>query len=664
MTKLRWSVAGLVLATLSGRFATAATPFELDDYYLLVDVSEPVFSPAGDRIAYIVSGNNKKNDEATSEIWSVPWSGGKPVQLTRTPDVSESQPRFAPDGKSLFYLCAAGKGDDEEDKVTQLWRMSATGSGARKVTAIAGGIRDFDLSPDGRRAVVVADVGLTVGSKAKIPPPIETERFLFKWDGEGYLDDRTRQLFIVDLASGTTRQLTFGQRDHWQPAWSPDGSTVAYTAKERGATDRDSNFEVFVQGVDAGEPRKLSVSAGPDSDPDWGARPAWSPDSRRVLWLEGGEDKWIYYAPPQIAVADVATGTTTRPAHIDRWFYFPKFAPDGSIVSLIEQDRDTWLARIGADGHIDYLSSGQRFGSDFAVARNGNLALLESDVSTPAEIFAVDSRRRLTHHNAWAATRTQGEVRDLSFASGDAEIHGYITLPAGFDPAKRYPLLAYLHGGPVYQHSHEFDLTPRLYAAAGYAVLSINPRGSSGRGFDFARAIYADWGNLDAHDISAGITHAIDSGIADPARIGVFGWSYGGILTDYMIASDPRIRAAVSGAGVANVLATFGVDMYAREYLFELGAPWENFATWVKVAYPFLHPERISAPTLFECAGDDDNVPCAGAQQMYLALRTRGVATRLIVYPGQNHEIEVPSYLVHRMRSNIGWFDRWLERPR
>ena len=231
-----------------------------------------------------------------------------------------------------------------------------------------------------------------------------------------------------------------------------------------------------------------------------------------MLWLEGGESKWIYYATAQLAVADVATGEVTRPARIDRWFYYPKFAPDGSILALVEQDRDTWLARIDpASGHIEYLTSGKRFGSDFAVAPNGRVALLESDVSTPAELFAVDGRRQLTHHNAWTEDRAHGEVRDVSFASGDAEIHGYVTLPAGFDPAKRYPLLAYLHGGPVYQHSHEFDLTPRLYAAAGYAVLSINPRGSSGRGFDFSRAIYADWGNLDAQDISAGITHAIES---------------------------------------------------------------------------------------------------------------------------------------------------------
>jgi dipeptidyl aminopeptidase/acylaminoacyl peptidase len=656
---MKWGVAGLMLATIPCLSAPAATPFSLDDYYLLADVAEPAFSPTGERIAYTVSRNDKKSDTATSDLWSVPWAGGAPTRLTNTPKASESQPRYGSDGRFLFFLCDAGK-----DETTQLWRMSAKGGGARKVTEIPGGISDFDLSPDGRRAVVVAEVGLAVGSKSKTPPPIETERFLFKWDGKGFLDDRTQQLFIVDLATGKARQLTQGQRDHWHPAWSPDGTSLAYTAKERGVTDRDSNFEIFVQGVDAGEPRKISTSPGPDNDPDWGASPAWSPDSRRVLWLEGGESKWIYYATPHLAVVDLATGAVTRPANIDRWFYFPKFAPDGSIVSLIEQDRDTWLARIDpASGAITYLTSGKRFGSDFAVASNGRLALLESDVSAPAEIFAMDGRRQLTSHNKWLAERALGEVRDVSFASGDAEIHGYIVLPADFDPAKRYPLLAHLHGGPVYQHSREFDIRHRLYAASGYAVLAINPRGSSGRGFDFSRAIYADWGNLDVKDISAGITHVIDAGIADPKRIGVFGWSYGGILTDYMIASDPRIRAAISGAGVASALATFGVDMYVREYLYELGTPWENFDTWKKLAYPFLHPERISAPTLFQCAGDDDNVPCVGAQQMYQALKVRGVPTKLIVYPGQNHDLDVPSYHVHRMRSNLAWFDRWLNAP-
>jgi dipeptidyl aminopeptidase/acylaminoacyl peptidase len=656
MMRLRRGLAALALAIWCAAAAAADQPFTLDDYYLLETVSEPSFSPAGDRVVYSLSRNDRKRDRATSDIWSVPWRGGRPTRLTRTDDASEWQPRVGADGRSVFFLRETG-----EEEITQLWRMPMRGGRARQVTDIPGGISDFDLSPDGKRAVVVAEIGRNVGSKAETPPPIETERFLFKRDGEGYLDDRTRQLFLVDLRQGKATQLTHGERDHWGPAWSPDGRWLAYTAKDRGDQDRNSNYEVFVQGADGGEPRKLSAFAGADNDPDWNARPSWSADSRQLVWLEGGDDQWIYYSPAQLVVADLASGRLTRPARIDRWFYYPKFAPDGSLLALIEQDRDTWLARIDpASGAIDYLGSGKRFGYDFAVAANGRVALLETDVSQPAELFAVDEHRPLTQHNAWTQERARGEVRDVAFTSGGVEIHGYLTLPTALDAAHRYPLVTDLHGGPVYQHSHEFNLESRLYAAAGYAVLAVNPRGSSGRGFDFSRAIYADWGNLDAQDISAGITHAIDSGVADPTRIGVVGWSYGGILTNYMIASDPRIRAAVSGAGVANVLATFGVDQYVREYLFELGTPWENFDTWRKLAYPFLHPERITAPTLFQCASEDDNVPCVGAEQMYQVLKTRGVPTRLIVYPGENHGLEVPSYLVHRMRSNLAWFDRWL----
>jgi dipeptidyl aminopeptidase/acylaminoacyl peptidase len=656
MTISRGDVAAIALIALLASNAPAATPFGLEDYYLLASVSEPVFSPSGAQIAYTVARNDKKSDEATSEIWTVSWNGGAPKQITRTARHSERLPRFGADGKSLFFLSDAGADENE-----QLWRASATGGRARRITDIPGGITDYDLSPDGRRAIVVAEVGRVVGDDSETPPPIETERFVFKRDGDGYLDDRTRQLFVVDLATGRSRQLTSGERDHGSPAWSPDGRSVAYTAKERGATERDLNYETYVQPVDAGPPRRVSTFAGADNDPDWEARPSWSADSRRLLWLEGGEDKWFYYAPFQLAVADLATGEVSRPARIDRSFYYPRFAPDGSILALVEQDRDTWLARIDpSSGEIEYLTSGPRFGADFAVASDGRIAILETDVDTPAEIFALDARRALTDHNAWVRERARGEVRDVSFASGPAEIHGYVTLPAGFDSTRRYPLVTDIHGGPVYQHSHEFNLESRLYAAAGYAVLAINPRGSSGRGFDFARAIYADWGNLDAGDITAGMTHLIEAGIADPARLGVVGWSYGGILTNYLIASDPRIKAAVSGAGVANVLATFGVDMYVREYLFELGTPWENFDTWRNLGRPFLHPERITAPTLFQCAAEDDNVPCVGAEQMYQALKVRGVPTKLIVYPGETHGLAVPSYLVHRMRSNIGWFDRWL----
>ncbi len=660
MGKLLLAGAGLLLALHAAGAAAQAAPVTLDDYYNLASVSGPAFSPDSSRIVYSVSQANREQDEETSDLWVVPWEGGEPRQLTRTPEASEWQPDFGPDGKTVYYLSDADGPDGEED--VQLWAMPAKGGKARRITAIPGGISDYTLSPDGKRAMAVAEQGRAVGLKSGTEPPIEVDRFFFKYDGRGYLDDRTQQLFAIDLASGKAAAITSGARDHWHPAWSPDGSLIAYVAKDH-ADDRTLNYEIYVIAPDGGQPRKISTFAGADNDPDWGSGPSWSPDSKRLVWLQGGEDKWIYYSSVQLAVGDVTTGEVKHPAWIDRWFYFPRWAPDGSLLSLIEQDRDTWLARIDPQsGKVDYLTKGPRFGYDFAVAPNGNIALLDTTSERPAELVALGGQERpLTRHNRWLEDRALGATRDVSFMSGDTEIHGFLNLPADYDPTRKYPLIVDLHGGPVYQHSHEFDIDARLLNTAGYAVLKINPRGSSGRGFDFSRAIYADWGNLDVQDISAGITYAIDQGIADPERIGVGGWSYGGILTDYMIASDKRIKAGISGAGVANVLATFGVDMYAREYMLELGAPWENFATWKKLAYPFLESGRITAPTLFQCAEADDNVPCAGAQQMYLALKAHGIPTRLIVYPGENHGLTVPSYLVHRMHSNIDWYGRWLK---
>jgi dipeptidyl aminopeptidase/acylaminoacyl peptidase len=165
---------------------------------------------------------------------------------------------------------------------------------------------------------------------------------------------------------------------------------------------------------------------------------------------------------------------------------------------------------------------------------------------------------------------------------------------------------------------------------------------------------------VDVADIRAGLDHVIALGIADEHRIGAGGWSYGGILTDYLIAREPRIRAAISGAGSGNPLGMYGIDMYAREYTLELGPPWEQRDRWLRLAYPFFHPETIKAATLFECAGADDNVPCAGALQMYLALKTLNTPTELVVFPGENHDLSIPRHLVDRLRRNITWYDRWL----
>jgi dipeptidyl aminopeptidase/acylaminoacyl peptidase len=212
----------------------------------------------------------------------------------------------------------------------------------------------------------------------------------------------------------------------------------------------------------------------------------------------------------------------------------------------------------------------------------------------------------------------------------------------------------------VYQFSHEFMAEWQAFASAGFAVVGVNPRGSSGRGFDFARSIFANWGQVDVADALAAVDHVVAMGIADPGRLGVGGRSYGGMLTNYVIASDRRFKAAASGAGSSNILAMYGHDQYVREYELELGTPWANREIYERVSYPFLHADRIRTPTLFYCAADDWNVPCLGSEQMYQALRSLGVPTQLVIYPGENHGLTVPSYLRDRLERQLAWYTRFL----
>lgn len=655
----------LFFVTLS-QFAPAAaqekTLFTIDDIHRIADLTEPIFAPDGKSIVYTLSTHNLKKDATVSDLWKVDWQTGVSVRVTKTDATSEWTAKFTQDGKSLAFL--SDKGKDEE---TQLWLMPAKGGAARQVTKLPGGISDYALSPDGSKAVVVAEVGANIGKKTENTPPIVIDRFYFKEDERAYLDDRRQHLFLVNLATGKAEQITSGDFDCVYPGWSPDGAFISFVAKRGDNADRNSDFDIFVMAPKAGaEPRQLGDYKGADNDPDFETPPAWSADGKRLVWVRAGEERWIYYSPFQPTVADVASGETRDVARIDRWFYSPRWSADGkSLYALIEQDSAIYLARINPETNaIEYLTSGERLAYDYALGPNGEVTVLDGDPSRPYELRAVAPEARpLTHHNDWLDERRLGETRSISAKSGRAEIHGLVVLPPDYQPGKTFPTIVRVHGGPVYQFSYEFMADWQLYAANGYVVLGVNPRGSSGRGFDFARAIYADWGDVDVKDVHAVIDELIEQGVADPERLGVGGWSYGGILTNYLIASDTRFKAAVSGAGMSNFLAGFGADQYALEYEQELGLPWRNFDAWKRVSYPFYKADRIKTPTLFQCASADFNVPCIGAEQMYLALKSLGIPTRLVIYPDENHTLTTPSYLKDRLQRNLDWYDRYLKAP-
>jgi dipeptidyl aminopeptidase/acylaminoacyl peptidase len=657
---------------LAGALAAQAADWPADrfgaaDIARLADVAAPAFAPDGNTLAYSVEVSNLDEDRKQSDLWRVGYDGQDRTQLTATPLASEWAPAWSPDGRWLAFLADRG-GDDAG---TQVWTMPAKGGEARALTAEAQEVVDFAWSPDSRRlALIIADPPRPAGApKPKNPPPIVTERFHFKQDVDGYLGAQRSHLYLFEIATGQLTQLTSGDHDEAAPSWSPDGRQIAYVTQRGDDANRTGKVWLHLIEPRAGAAeRPLAQLDGAYGDTPAGLRPQWSPDGRRIAYLQGGDARWIYYAPLQLALIDVASGAVTLPAPIDRWFSQLRWSPDGrSVLALVEQSRVVNLSRVDlASGKVTPLTSGARYDAGFAVSPQGRIVVLGGDGVTPYELAALERGRlrSLGSHNEWLAQKKLARYEEITFSSQDGTaIDGFVVKPPDYVPGRRYPAILRIHGGPVYQFSHEFMPDWQVYAARGFVVVAANPRGSSGRGFDFARAIFADWGNKDVQDVLAAVDHVVAAGVADPQRLGVGGRSYGGILTNYVIASDTRFKAAVSGAGASNWAALYGHDMYTREYELELGTPWANRAAWDRVSYPFLHADRIRTPTLFYCAEQDFNVPCLGSEQMYQALRSLDVPTKLVIYPGENHDLRIPSYLRDRMERLLDWNVEHLLRP-
>jgi dipeptidyl aminopeptidase/acylaminoacyl peptidase len=315
-------------------------------------------------------------------------------------------------------------------------------------------------------------------------------------------------------------------------------------------------------------------------------------------------------------------------------------------------------------GPIQEVVPGGRVVAALSGGSDGQLAALASTPTDVAEVHAIEGGRlrKLTHHNdEWTAGVWFGTTELFATLSPDGtEVRGLIVKPASYVAGRKYPTVLRIHGGPNAQDDLSFNFERELFAANGYVVVAANYRGSSGRGGAFQKAIFADWGNKEVVDLLAATDHVIQTGLADPDRLGIGGWSYGGILTNYTIARDSRFKAAVSGAGSSNQISLYGTDMYIQQYEHELGPPWKSPELWVKLSYPFFHADRIKTPTLFVSGEKDFNVPLLGSEQMYQALRSLGVDSRLVIYPGQFHAITTPSYRKDRLERYLEWYGKYL----
>lgn len=643
-------------------------PMEIEDQYRIKGVGGAQVSPDGEWVAYTVRTTNLEKDQAKTQIWMVSTHGGDPIPLSMSGE-SVSGPKWSPDGKYLSFTATRGEGAK-----SQVWVMDRRGGEAQALTDVKQGVGGYEWSPDGSKLVLTvrdADTTAASGEGAGQPgvrEPWVITRLQTKRDGQGYLTDtRKTHLYVFDLKTRSLTQITSGRWDEGSPAWSPDGTKIAFSSNRTEDPDANSNSDIWVVSANNSDKGGTLVRITAYEGGDGG--PTWSPDGKWIAYTTGLNDpRFGAFETSHLAIrpSDGSGDRRILTEALDRNVSSPRFTPDGKgILVGVADEGDGNVARVDVETtEVTRLVDGHTSARGFSAGPDGLLATVISEPHLPGEVFVQrgDERIQLTHVNdSLVGSLELAEVRNVHFDSRDGtEIEGWVFFPPGFQEGRRYPTLLRIHGGPNGSYGVAFNNEAQILAAQGYLVLITNPRGSSGYGREFGFALWQKWGIPDFDDVMAGVDHVIEAGWADPDKLGVGGWSYGGILTNYVITKTDRFKGAISGASMGLLVANFGHDHYQLGNEREWGNPWENRQLWEDLS-PWNDIGNVTTPTLFMGGESDWNVPILNSEQLYQALKRRGIDTRLVVYPGQPHGLRIPSYNVHRYKEYITWYDKYVK---
>jgi dipeptidyl aminopeptidase/acylaminoacyl peptidase len=645
-----------------------------EDVYALTSVGDPRISPDGRRVAYVVNRIDREENGYRGAIWVLPLDGSEePRQFTSGVRADQS-PRWSPDGRWLAFV--SNRDGEDEKAHGELYVLPADGGEPRRLTEGDQGVESIAWSPDSSRIAFARRVPDDAYEEEdeRRRPPRRFDRVFFKLDGVGWTGDRRKHIFVVDLESGEERQLTSGDCENGEPAWSPDGKRIVFESMRGDRWDVDFAEALYELEIDAGgaEPRRLTQ---PD---ETAAFASFSPDGELIAYIYSPEDG-TYPHHGQIAVTR-ADGSDRRilTASLDRQCApFPLAREpvwDGDRIAFsVEDGGNVHLYTVAADGsgEPDVLVGGEQSIGLYDLV-DGVLVYTASTYQRPYELFRGDGTRLTSVTDEFVAGREFADVERFTAVSADGtEVDAWLVRPPGFDENRRYPVLLTIHGGPFSQYGTGFFDEVQVYAGAGYCVLYSNPRGGSGYSEEWGRAIRGSgngtgpgWGSVDYEDVMGVVDTALERfPFLDADRLGVLGGSYGGYLTSWIVGHTKRFKAALSERSVNHLVSAFGSSDLFWVFERQFGGPMlENVEEWLRMS-PATYAAEIETPLLIVHSENDLRCNIEQGEHLFTLLRLRGNEVEMLRFPGEGHELSRSGSPVHRVQrfdAILDWFGRYL----
>ncbi len=641
-----------------------------EDVYALTGVADPRLSPDGSRVAYVVSSVDRDRNAYRSAIWVVELDGSAEPRQFTSGGRSDRDPRWSPDGGWLAFV--SNRGEDEKAPA-QLYVMPADGGEARQLTDGKESVESPAWSPDSQRLAFarrVRDEAYDEEDERKRAPRRFT-RLFYKLDSVGWTGDRRKHIFVTSLG-GEELQLTEGDCENDEPAWSPDGSRIVFSGLRGERWDVELVSSLYAVDVEGGEPRRLS---GDDED---AAMPSFAPDGSLLAYRHEPADGTDPHHAQIAVMRPDGSGRRILTASLDRQCApFPLVREPqwdgGRVLFRVEDGGNVHLYAVAADGsgEPELLVGGEQSTGLFDV-RGGAIVYTASTHTRPYELFAADGKPLASVCDELVAGREIADAERFTAVSADgAEVDAWLMRPPGSDESRRYPVLLSIHGGPFTQYGTGFFDEFQVYAGAGYAVLFANPRGGSGYTEAWGRAIRgpADgagpgWGAVDYEDLMAVVDTALERyPFLDGERLGVLGGSYGGFMTSWIVGHTNRFKAALSERAVNHLVSAFGSsDLF---WVFERqfgGTMWDNLDDWLRMS-PATYARQIETPLLIVHSENDLRCHVEQGEHLFTLLRLLDKEVEMLRFPGESHELTragSPLHRVQRFEAVLEWFGRYL----